>query len=114
MHTTQTHVPPAAPVFPDHSVYPDAPAGYEVDHHGLDALNIHPDAREPWNVHTPISSMIDNARDNVTWGMEYLTQHPVPDFDNIMNFFKDTADTLTYFRTANVYGHKTAQYLKMA
>lgn len=61
---------------------------------------------------TPMTEMLDSAVDNMTWGQEYLQQHPVEDKDNIMGLFDDTVNTLNHFKKLQLRGHQTFHYLE--
>ena len=102
----------AAAEFPSHLAYVKHSLPHLLDPVFMDAAGVPPEVRQPWTLHTPITKMMDSARDNIAWAMEYLTQHPVPDFDGIMSFLKDTADTLSYFRIHSIYGMETQGFLE--
>mmetsp|Transcript_35106 Transcript_35106/g.46206 ORF Transcript_35106/g.46206 Transcript_35106/m.46206 type:complete len:139 (-) Transcript_35106:1204-1620(-) len=60
---------------------------------------------------TTLTDMLDSAAENMTWGQEYLQQHPTQDKDSIMQFFDDSLKAINHFKGQSQDGYATSAYL---
>ena len=61
---------------------------------------------------TAVTNMLDQARDNMKSGQEYLHLHPIPHFDSYTIFFDNAIRAMNLFKLLNQNGYNTIDYLK--
>ena len=108
------HLPPAAAAALD--AHAEATA---IDHHTADQDYIlylehfyekYIDHKNDGKV-TAVTNMLDQARDNMKSGQEYLHLHPIPHLDSYTIFFDNAIRAMNLFKLLSQNGYNTIDYL---